>query len=490
MLQQLDSAIAFAVVMLILSLLITALVQIVNASFDLRGLNLVWALTRLFHQADPALQQTVGKRKFGELFSPTLGRRLAQAVSRYKPLASGIVGRAKAIRSDELLLVLRQMVLNPPGNLPAEAHQALVMLVNERVPGGAMEVEAAEKLAKNLTDQFDPLLNDQLKTKLDDVVRNTVGTVSKMEYKINQWFDSVMDRSSEIFSGHNKVYTFVLASILAFGWHIDSGQILHQISTDSNVRDNLNRAADSVMAQGEKLLQNGHVKTAFDRLHDKSQQTAATLQDTSVMSCNDNGEAWLTSNAEKLGPYEGRVRTAIGKACKSGENNGHPDFGTAIAPVLAEVDQVTIAWAKAPATLDQCIEGVRWIDDHKDLFAAVDSDVAAAEAEAFQTQCKSAALDSFGNAGQNIVSLRKTLDDSKLQVSTSSLHYDGKDIFLRPFSLTGYGHWQHLMGTLSTVLLLSLGAPFWFNTLCQLSNLKPAAARKIENQDNEDQDKE
>jgi len=132
MLQQLDSAIAFAVVMLILSLLITALVQIVNASFDLRGLNLVWALTRLFHQADPALQQTVGKRKFGELFSPTLGRRLAQAVSRYKPLASGIVGRAKAIRSDELLLVLRQMVLNPPGNLPAEAHQALVMLVNER----------------------------------------------------------------------------------------------------------------------------------------------------------------------------------------------------------------------------------------------------------------------------------------------------------------------------------------------------------------------
>ena len=56
MLQQIDSAIAFAVVMLILSMIITALVQIVLASFDLRGLNLVWALTRLFHQVDPSFR--------------------------------------------------------------------------------------------------------------------------------------------------------------------------------------------------------------------------------------------------------------------------------------------------------------------------------------------------------------------------------------------------------------------------------------------------
>src|ERR1700730_4934116 len=95
MLPQVDSAIAFAMVMLILSLIITALVQIVNASFDLRGLNLVWALTRLFHQVDPSLGVVIGEKKWYELFSPTMGRRLAQAVSRYKPLASGIVGRAK-----------------------------------------------------------------------------------------------------------------------------------------------------------------------------------------------------------------------------------------------------------------------------------------------------------------------------------------------------------------------------------------------------------
>ena len=85
MLQQVDSAIAFAVVMLILSLIITALVQIVNASFDVRGLNLVWALTRLFHEVDPSLRVEIGKRKWYELFQPTMGRRLAQAVCRFAP---------------------------------------------------------------------------------------------------------------------------------------------------------------------------------------------------------------------------------------------------------------------------------------------------------------------------------------------------------------------------------------------------------------------
>jgi len=39
---------------------------------------------------------------------------------------------------------------------------------------------------------------------------------------------------------------------------------------------------------------------------------------------------------------------------------------------------------------------------------------------------------------------------------------------------------SHVLGTLAMVVLLSLGAPFWFNALRQLSNLKPAISSKIE----------
>jgi len=39
---------------------------------------------------------------------------------------------------------------------------------------------------------------------------------------------------------------------------------------------------------------------------------------------------------------------------------------------------------------------------------------------------------------------------------------------------------RHSLGTLMTVLFLSLGAPFWYNVLRQLSNLRPPWRRKIE----------
>jgi hypothetical protein len=39
---------------------------------------------------------------------------------------------------------------------------------------------------------------------------------------------------------------------------------------------------------------------------------------------------------------------------------------------------------------------------------------------------------------------------------------------------------MHLLGTLMTAVFLSLGAPFWYNALKQLSSLRPAIAQKVE----------
>jgi hypothetical protein len=39
---------------------------------------------------------------------------------------------------------------------------------------------------------------------------------------------------------------------------------------------------------------------------------------------------------------------------------------------------------------------------------------------------------------------------------------------------------MHFWGTLMTAAFLSLGAPFWYNALKQLSSLRPAIAQKIE----------
>src|SRR5512132_3005663 len=53
MLSTLDTVIAFAVIMTVLSLLITIIVQMVSAAFSLRGKNLANALALTFQTIDP-----------------------------------------------------------------------------------------------------------------------------------------------------------------------------------------------------------------------------------------------------------------------------------------------------------------------------------------------------------------------------------------------------------------------------------------------------
>ena len=483
MLQQIDSAIAFAMVMLILSLIITALVQIMLASFDLRGLNLVWALSRLFHEVDPGMRTLVGGKKWYELFKPTMGRRLAQAVSRYEPLASGIVGRAKAIRSDELLQVLQKIADNPTGNLPPAVHDKLVELLRQRVPGGVEKTQQAAALIKNLSNALDPSLKAQLDTRITDAVHQAIGTVSKLEATVGQWFDTVMDRSSEIFSAHSKVYTFAFSALLAFGWHIDSGLIYRQISTNSDVRDSLNRAADSVVAQGDKLVESKYVNKAFNNLEGHFQEISKTLGDTAALKCDDGGKAWTSGNSNMLSPFGDDVQAAILAACK--KNSTTPDFASAFRPISDKAAAIASSWSKAPMSYERCSEGERWVQSSQAAFPS-GTDLA----DEFHKECQDQAKAAIGEAGDDITSLRKTLDDSKLRISTTVLFYDGHNVPIAPFHVAGYLYWPHLLGTASTVLLLSLGAPFWFNTLRQLSNLKPIVAQKIETENTDDENGE
>ncbi len=57
MLQQIDTAIAFTVVMLMLSLIVTAAVQVVSALTDLRGRNLASGLQNLLRQIEPEFRK-------------------------------------------------------------------------------------------------------------------------------------------------------------------------------------------------------------------------------------------------------------------------------------------------------------------------------------------------------------------------------------------------------------------------------------------------
>ena len=53
--------------------------------------------------------------------------------------------------------------------------------------------------------------------------------------------------------------------------------------------------------------------------------------------------------------------------------------------------------------------------------------------------------------------------------------------------LRGHGLYVHRLGILASALLLSLGAPFWFNILKSLSSLRSSVASNISEEKKADQ---
>src|SRR5690349_16148955 len=100
-LQHIDTAIGFATLMLLLSLLITVLVQTTGAVLHLRGSNLFHGVVRLLKQADPNLE----KQAEG----------LANLVLRHPAVSHTANERATAISFDEFIRVLRDVGSRPEG---------------------------------------------------------------------------------------------------------------------------------------------------------------------------------------------------------------------------------------------------------------------------------------------------------------------------------------------------------------------------------------
>ena len=88
-----DTALGFAAVMLMLSMLITILVQMVGTGLNLRGNNLRWGVQRLIEKVIPDYRKDA--------------KTLADKVLTHDALSHTLGRYAVAIRPDELMLVLK-----------------------------------------------------------------------------------------------------------------------------------------------------------------------------------------------------------------------------------------------------------------------------------------------------------------------------------------------------------------------------------------------
>ena len=83
------------------------------------------------------------------------------------------------------------------------------------------------------------------------------------------------------------------------------------------------------------------------------------------------------------------------------------------------------------------------------------------------------------------------LEDLEVSLKTVKSDLDQARLEIIPQPIPTWDSYQgdkrtlHLVGILITGLFLSLGAPFWFNALRQLANLRPVLAGKVEKETTE-----
>ncbi len=392
-LEHLDTILAFVLIITGISLLITALNQAVSALLGLRGTHLRWALATLLGQLDPGLKQHAR-----EISQRVLEHKLISD-SVFSGFATNLFSRwrcASAIRQDELIDILRMLAKAPPGQ-PADASKepwaaALEKALDELKPEAAQDVvRVATEVKKCLPD--DPAKVEQLLAPLLD-------SAAALPAKIDQWFDSVMDRSAQRFALHMRLWTVAFAVILAFALQLDAFSLFTRLSNDSAVRaqvlasaDLLNKRADelglpSADAPGTSILA---MKQLFADHRDELKDLPEPVGFTTVAA----GKDWLA----------------------------------------AQLKQHNIADTES-----------KWARLYEDLVP--------------QARVRAAA--------DNLNSL--VADKLILQFVPQPY----PEPFYRDWSPGSRVFW----GILASAVLLSFGAPFWFNILKTLSNLRPILADK------------
>ncbi len=423
MFQQLDIAIAFVVVMLLLSLLVMAIVQAISALFDLRGKNLVRALADLLKQTDPGLDRQVAdtaslwwQKMWNQLAHPftkiTLATKIADAVAKHPVLAHTFT-RAKSIRKGELLEVLKDLGSdNTIAMIDPTAKTKLKEILAAQVPGGVTTVDTAQALAAQLAREF-PGLQEQLGRSVTDAM----GSVSRLEVGVEKWFDTVMDRASDVFTRWTRTITIIVSVLLVVVLQIDAGLILKQVSIDPGIRAGLTKLSDTALTQADETLKAGN-----------------------------RGTAALKALAES-----------------------HTDN-----PAASDLKNAPL--------LGTCLEGKQWLNDYEGKHPGTTD----FQAE-FNKRCQDLTVAELKSTAPQLGNVRNELAAANLKIVPETIN--GEYVFGRenaPFRerfsswLRAYNAGWHFLGTSAMVVLLSLGAPFWFNALKQLSNLKPSVTQKIE----------
>ncbi|HTA92222.1 MAG TPA: hypothetical protein VK745_21735 [Polyangiaceae bacterium] len=190
MLNNLDVVISFATIMLGVSMLVMVGTQTISAVLNLRGTQLRAGLREMFIQ--------------GSNFTPEESAKVADEVLLHPLLSDGVVGKrlAPAIQKSELTRVLKLL----------------------KAKGAFDKIEKIEE------------------------------KLSATEAFVEDWFSAAMDRVAHRFAGMMRGATIVLSFGLAFALHLDTLDLLSQLSSSAALRESLLVSAKAIQERATTTL--------------------------------------------------------------------------------------------------------------------------------------------------------------------------------------------------------------------------------------------
>jgi hypothetical protein len=258
MLNHLDTLIAFAVVMLGVSLLMTVATQLVTNFLGLRGTNLKRGLIDLLTTVHPTCAP--------------FAKKIAQQVLEHRIVSDSAFARlgkwaswvpfvqtwrlATAVRVEEVLGILGQLsrgTVAPPGP-PATTNEAMALIVAAAGVTASPEVRAATEQVSKLVGSVAAALPTGVTVQLDRIAGQLPTSAEAARNDLKSWFNSVMDRTAARFALQARVVTVVLSILFVFLTHFDALRLLTQLSQDAEMRAKLMSSAGVLEAKAAEIL--------------------------------------------------------------------------------------------------------------------------------------------------------------------------------------------------------------------------------------------
>jgi hypothetical protein len=416
MLAYLDTIIAFAVVMLGFSLLITLLNQTISAFLSYRGSNLRWGIQTMLSTLKPGLSGQA-KNIANQILTDSIVSDSILARFGNKRILGPLTQRwrlASAIGPDALVRTLARVAADPKN---ASIAADLNTLIDEKDEGAKRKLQMVQDTIGTI------LSGTNYQVQVDDLIKQLGTSVQQSVGKVEAWFDISMKRVAQRFTMQIRIWTVVFAFLMAFGVHLDSLNLFNQLLGNPTARQ-------KILDQSGAML-----KEAGDILGTQTSGQATTTEPTTSPEV-------LTRKMKELIDKDLDKQ----KEAKPALLGTVPSFTS-----IAEAEK----WLRDNLNAD---------DKRKDELAA---------------KYKGYVITGLKDKAKDVASLLQNVGIQFLPEGRSVPRwYDlsGWVAFLRPDSK------RNLLGILLTAGLLALGAPFWYNALKTLTNLRPMVATRQDQQ--------